>query len=447
MVLKTRLNRRTFAAGALATAAAPAFIRSASAADAVELKYMLWDANQQPAYQACADAFTKANPNITIKINQLGWDDYWTAIQTGMVSGDLADVFTNHLAKYPELASKNQLVDIQPLVDKDKVPTDIYTGQLAELWTREGKRYGLPKDWDTISVVYNIDKLKAAGIDPKVFDEWKWNPQDGGDVAQIVAKLTLDENGKNGLDPAFDKSKVKEFGLAMGLGDPYGQTGWSLFAASTGWRFMDELWGTKYNFDDQRVIDTMTQLSSMSLEKGWMAPEEQVSSLKAETMFTAGKAAIVFHGSWMINWFGANTKFKFGFGRLPTGPEARICMFNGLADSIWTGSKHQDEAWAWVKYLGSAEAQNIVGTHGVVFPAIPEADDKAVAAWAKKDMDVSSYLAQAQQKDGTFLFPIADHASEYTSIMTAAMQSIALGKEAAKDALPKANKQVNDLFK
>jgi multiple sugar transport system substrate-binding protein len=446
MVLKSRMTRRTFAAGALAAAAAPAVIKSANAADSVEIKYMLWDSNQQPAYQACADTFTKANPNIKITIQQLGWDDYWTAIQTGMVSGDLADVFTNHLAKYPELASKSQLVDIQPMVDNDKVPTNIYTGQLADLWSRDGKRYGLPKDWDTISVVYNADMLTAAGVDPKVFDEWKWNPKDGGDLAQLVAKLTLDESGKNGLDPAFNKSKVKQYGLAMGLGDPYGQTGWSLFAASTGWRFMDKPWGTKYNLDDQRLIDTMTQLSSMSLEKGWMAPEDQVTSLKTESMFTAGKTALVFHGSWMINWFGDNTKFKFGFGRLPTGPEARICMFNGLADSIWTGTKHKDEAWAWVKYLASPEAQDIVGTYGVVFPAIPAADQKAKAAWAKKGEDVASYLDQAQQKDGTFLFPIADHASEYTSIMTAAMQSIALGKSSPKDALTKANKDVNKLF-
>ena len=33
-------------------------------------------------------------------------------------------------------------------------------------------------------------------------------------------------------------------------------------------------------------------------------------------------------------------------------PNGRKSMFNGLADSIWVGSKHQDEAWKWVKFLG-----------------------------------------------------------------------------------------------
>ena len=59
---------------------------AASAASAAEVKYMLWDSNQLPAYQQCAADFQKANPGTTIKITQAGWDDYWTAISTGFVS-------------------------------------------------------------------------------------------------------------------------------------------------------------------------------------------------------------------------------------------------------------------------------------------------------------------------------------------------------------------------
>ncbi|MDQ3614521.1 MAG: extracellular solute-binding protein, partial [Chloroflexota bacterium] len=94
MVMDKKLNRRTIAAAAAAAPFAPALLKSAAAQDAVTLRYGLWDANQLPAYQACADAFTEANPNITIEIEQLAWDDYWTNIQTGMLSGSNYDVFT-----------------------------------------------------------------------------------------------------------------------------------------------------------------------------------------------------------------------------------------------------------------------------------------------------------------------------------------------------------------
>ena len=37
-----------------------------------DVSYWLWDANQQPAYQECADKFHAANPNINVKITQYG---------------------------------------------------------------------------------------------------------------------------------------------------------------------------------------------------------------------------------------------------------------------------------------------------------------------------------------------------------------------------------------
>ena len=49
-------------------------------------------------------------------------------------------------------------------------------------------------------------------------------------------------------------------------------------------------------------------------------------------------------------------------------------MYNGLADSIWVGSKNKPAAAKWVEYLGSPDCQNIVGEKGVVFPAIPSGD-------------------------------------------------------------------------
>lgn len=71
----------------------------------VTIRYMLWDNNQLPAYTECANQFMDSNPDITIELEQLGWADYWTTIQSGFVTGDAPDVFTNHLAKYPEFVA------------------------------------------------------------------------------------------------------------------------------------------------------------------------------------------------------------------------------------------------------------------------------------------------------------------------------------------------------
>jgi len=443
---RTHLTRRQFAAASAATIAATGIIRSTSAQDAVTLQYSYWGTTKPAAYQACADRFMEINPNITVELESLSWDDYWTALQTSMVAGSAPGVFSNHLAKFPELSETGQLVDIQPLVERDGIDVTKYTGDLAELWSRDGARYGLPKDWDTIAVFYNKDMLDAVGIDPAVFEEWTWNPEDGGTFGEIIAQLTIDENGNNGLSDEFDKTTVKQYGLAMELGDAYGQTSWSMFAASTGWDFIDAPWTPPFHLDDERFVQTIQWLADQQLETGFAVPEEQVASLNVESVFAAGTSALMFHGSWMINWVSENTTFNVGFGRLPIGPEGRKCMFNGLADSIWVGSEHQEEAWEWLKFMASAEAQELIGSFGVVFPAIPSAAEVALDAWAERGLDVSPFLEQAREEGGTILFPIADNASEYVAIVQPAMQAIALGEAKAADILPEVNEEINSLY-
>lgn len=421
-------------------------VTSVSAQDAVTIRYQLWDTNQLPAYQQCADAFTAANPGINVNIEQLGWDDYWTGITTGFISGEAPDVFTNHLAKYPEFVALEQLVDLQPLVERDAIATDIYYPGLADLWVKDGARYGLPKDWDTIAVVYNKSLLEAAGVDPAVMDEWTWNLEDGGSFQQTIAQLTIDANGNNGLSPDFDPANVTQYGFVQdGMGGAYGQTQWSGFAVSTGWTFNNGAWGNEYYYNDSRFIDTVQWWADLSLAHGFAPSFEEISSLGATSLFQAGNIAMTMNGSWMIGTY-LSSEFEVGFGRLPAGPEGRKSMFNGLADSIWVGSQHQEEAWSWVKFLASPECQNIIGASGVVFPAIPEAAAASLAMREASGVDVSAFVEQADEENGTFLFPIADYAGEISTIMGEAMDAVALGVSKAADVIPAANDEINSLF-
>ena len=125
------------------TLAVATLLAAAGSAHAVEIKYVLWDSNQRPAYQSCANEFQKQNKDITIKITQQGWDDYWTGISTGFISGTAPDVFTNHLAKYPEFAKNNQLVDLAPFIQRDKVDIGLYAAGLYDIWGRGGKQFGM----------------------------------------------------------------------------------------------------------------------------------------------------------------------------------------------------------------------------------------------------------------------------------------------------------------
>ena len=116
-----------------------------------------------------------------------------------------------------------------------------------------------------------------------------------------------------------------------------------------------------------------------------------------------------------------------------------------MADSIWAGSKVKEEAWKWVKYLGSADCQGVVASYGVVFPAIKGMAEKAIEAQQKKGVDSSAFLTMAQSR--TFLTPIADRGSEINDVMTGAIESVLIGKADAASALKAANAQANQLVK
>jgi len=435
----------------IAGVAALMAVAASAVADPVTIRYTLWDSNQLPAYQKVADTFMARNPGIHIEISQLGWGDYWNDLQTSMVAGTAVDVFTDHLAKYPEFAAKAQLLDIAPMVKKDGVPTNIYLTGLADLWTRDGKRFGLPKDWDTIAVVYNKDMTAKAGITDAEMNSLTWNPKDGGTFETVLRKLSLDKNGNTGTSPAFDPANAVRWGIAMDYSNfgAYGQQYWSSFAASTGWKFTDGMYAKAYHYDDPRFIQTMQYFADLSRKKGLMTPYEALSAqnVGSTVLFTSQKIGLTLDGSWMIGFYGGTTDFKVGFARLPIGPVGRRSMFNGLADSIYVKTPHPQEAWQWVKFLGSAEAQNIVGSYGVVFPAIESGVQAALKTYKERGLDVSAYTAQALEKNGTFLFPITDHASEINSIMQESFDSIFLGKASAADALRAANQKVDALFR
>lgn len=207
--------------------------------------------------------------------------------------------------------------------------------------------------------------------------------------------MTLDANGNNGLSADFDKDNVVQYGyIHQGSGGFSGQTQWSGFAGSTGWNFTDGPWTSKYYYDDPRFIATIEWYAGL-VEKGFAPPLADVSSLGPQQLFLSGTGATTTDGSWQIGNYVTNATFNVGFGLLPVGPEGRKSMFNGLADSIYVGTEHPEEAWQWVKFAASPTCADIVGDTGVVFPAQQSGVERALAVREQQGVDVTAFTDQA----------------------------------------------------
>jgi multiple sugar transport system substrate-binding protein len=413
----------------------------------VTLQYWMWDDTQVPAYQQCVDQFQKENPNIKIKISQSAWGQYWTNLTTQIAAGSAPDVWVDQASYYPQFVKDNQIVDLAPYIKKDNIDLSQYVNGMADLWKDGNARYGLPKDWDTMGLVYNKADMKAAGITDDELSKLTWNPNDGGSFEQVIAKLTVDKNGHNGLDPAFDKNNVKTYGFLPEWADgAQGQNGWGNLAYSNGFTYSNKNpFGTKFNYDDSSLTDTVQWLADLS-GKGYAPKLATQSTLARSDVLASGGGALTTLGSFNLASYKGKTD-QFGFAPMPIGPQGRKTAINGLSDAIYAGSKHKDQAWQWVKYLASPACQDKVAATGVVFPAIKEASEKSAAVREKQGLNAQVFLDEQKAKDGTFIIPISLHGTEINQVVQDAIQSVALGSSSAKSALTKANSQVNALFK
>lgn len=440
----------TASAAAVATATLLTGCGGQSADDSgkTSITYGLWDSNQLAMYEECATNFEAANPEYDIVIEQYGWDDYWSRITTGMVAGDTWDVFTSHVAYYPEFQANNQILPLDEYIERDNVDLGIYQEGLVELWQNpEGVQYGLPKDFDTVALFYNEQMTEEAGVTAEELSNLTWNPEDGGTYEEVIARLTVDANGVRGDEPGFDKDNVETYGLWMeGAGGADGQTQWSFLTATLGWTQTDEPWATEYNYDDDAFAKTLDWWYSL-VEKGYMPSFEEQTGIAWADQLIAGNAALVPNGSWMTGYvFGSESEtFTPAVAATPVGPNGeRASMLNGLADNISATTDNPDAAWEWVKYLGSTECQDVVAEAAVVFPAIESSTEKAVAAFEEKGIDVEPFTTHVENGT-TVLFPITDNKADVNAIITPVMESIMSG-QSGTDALQPANEQVNQLF-
>lgn len=410
-------------------------------AGAVELKYVMWDASQLPGYRQCARDFSAKHPGTTVKIRQMGWGDYWMAVSTSFIAGAPPDVFVNHLSYFPQFVQNDLLLDLAPLIRRDKLDLGIYVAGLAEAWGRGGHQYGLPKDWDTVGLIVNLAQARKAGVSLAELRSMTWNPQDGGSLEQVMRKLTRDAQGRSLNDPGFDAKQVAIYGYQNSRsGGMAGQVEWSHFAVSSGFKFQDAPWSAHYHYDDPRLAQTLDWLAGLPA-KGVSARYEAAKGLGADGMFVAGKAAMVAQGSWMIGYFAGAAKFETAWVPLPKGPGGqRASMLNGLADSIAAASPHREEAWQWVRYLASADCQAVIAARGVVFPAIKGMAEQALAVHRAKGIDASAFLEMAQSQ--TFPSPISDSAAEVNELIGNAIESVLLGQTKAGPALAAANAKV-----
>ena len=389
---KLRIIAGIAAAGLAALGLAACSSDNASG-EKVTVNWWTWDDHQAANYKLCIPGFEKENPDITVKISQYNVTDYFTKLTAGFVSGSAPDAFQNSVPLLGQYAGQKQIMPLDDLIKKTDFDLKKFNIGVDSWKYTDGKQYGIPLDWAGAAIYFNEDMVKAAGYTDADIKDMTWNPDDGGTFDKIVAHLTVDKNGKRGDEPGFDKNNVKTYGIGtLAAGDFNGQTSWNPFVTTLGWKLGGDVkaWPKQLPFDDPRLAKTLDYIRGLG-DRGLMPKFGQFTVSSSEQM-GAGQVAMAQDGTWNATTITKVPGLKVGIAPTVKGPEGRGMISNSNANNIFVGTKHVDQTWKWVSYMGSVECQTLAGKTATFLPSIASALQSTVEAQKAEGVDISSFV-------------------------------------------------------
>jgi len=155
--------------------------------------------------------FVKENPDVSVTTEIIPWTTLYTKLQAAFIANQPPDLFLLHASEIPQFASYGALMDLSswydigggPLPSKDFAQPG-FDGILVD-----GKPYAVELDNHGRGTWVNTDLLAKAGVDASK------PPANRDEAIAIFQKLTIDKNGKNAADAAFDPKNVVQWGTVV----------------------------------------------------------------------------------------------------------------------------------------------------------------------------------------------------------------------------------------
>jgi multiple sugar transport system substrate-binding protein len=336
----------------------------------------IWDSNQQAGIQAIADEWSETS-GISVKVEVVTWDNYWTLLEAGVQGGTMPDVFwmhSNNAQLYMENDALLQLDDY--IASDDAINLDNYYSGIVNLYTRsDGNVYAIPKDHDTIALLYNkaiFDEYGLAYPD----ETWSWE-----DVYEASAAI-------------YEASGGDTYGYALNVSN--NQDSWYNIVYEYGAEVINDTHdGTTIGSDEGKAaMEMVRQLLSVSV------PQTVVAETGTDSLFLSNKVAMITQGSWMINTFyTAENADDYAWALLPYGDangngtcdegERQSC-YNGLGWAASADVADPDAAWSLISYLCSETGQKRQAELGVSMGGMMGVSDAFADAFP--GLDISAFI-------------------------------------------------------
>lgn len=306
-------------------------VTAVSAAEPTEVTFWHYWENEADLLKEFCDRYNETQSDIKVVPTFVARDELMKQYTIGAVSGELPDI---GLVDSPDMASYIALGVFEDITDSIKGWEDyeqFYKGPMSSCMDAEGNIYGIPDNTNCLSVLCNMDMLKAAGFEepPKTWSEFR----------DVCEKVSDPENGVYGFSMSAIGNEEGTF------------------------QFIPWLYGsgaTVENVDSAEGVQCFSLLSDL-VTNGWMSKEvanwNQGDALNA---WVAGKAAMVESGPWQIGQLDGEFKdtvtWEYAYTPIPANDNgAQASVIGGENFGVCAGSEKKDECVEFLKWLHSAD--------------------------------------------------------------------------------------------
>lgn len=333
------------------------------------LVFQIWDGGQKSGMEQIAEAYMEDHPDVTIEVQALGWDEYWTKLEASATSNSLPDIFWMHSNQMYKYADAGVLADCTDIVDE----SNYSEAAIEKAKGSDGKIYGVPKDKDTIALVYNKEIFDQAGLEYPNAD-WTW------DDLVSASETIYEKTGKYGY-----------------MAYAHDQIGYWNFVYQNGGSILNED-GTVAEYTEPATADAIKFYVGLQ-DNDWCPTQEQFANAGASDLFFSGQGAMYYAGNWdFANLCATYPEMngKWDVAVLPKCPDpesgdgdGRAVISNSVSYATGAEGANHELAMDFLEFLGSEEGQRIQGESGVAIPAYNGLEDTWVQTFANQGYDLN----------------------------------------------------------
>lgn len=318
-------------------------ITSAWSAD-VNLSLMIWNPDQKAGVQKAIDGFQAANPGVKVSLVQVPMDQYYTKLDASLGAGEGPDVmWQSSRASY--YVDGGALEPLTNYIRKDNLDLGAYRKQIVDLYNFGGEQYGVPKDIDAWTFVYNATKLKKLGVEaPK--PDWTWD-----DMVRIAKEI---------------KAKQEPSDVALYYNYSF-NNGVASLVHALGGKVIDNNKGVMSAAEGVKALEMVKSLQ----DDGLILPVANSSDFIPVSALISGKLAMSELPSWDLSSLSKANQPEgtFQVVRMPSVNGSWTTDTNGLVYVMNANSRDKDDAWKLIKYLTSEEGAVLHANGGASLPS------------------------------------------------------------------------------